>query len=169
MRRTLPLLGLILLLPSCAAEPSAEEQQRIDDAKVAAVEAANAMPPPLEELRPEIITEEDIAEARIEGAHCTYMPGVNSSPRLIVRPLDAYMKLDGDMVRLAADSGSLELAGGTRTTYNGRAMVVKLAMDGDQGSITIDDAYGREVYAVTGTVACVDGGEAPANPAQADL
>lgn len=169
MRLALPLLGLTLLLAACADEPSAEEQQRIDDAKVAAVEAANAMPPPVEDLRPEIITDADIARVGIEGAHCTYMPGVNSSPRLIVRPLDGYLKLDGDMVRLAADSGSLELAGGTRTTYNGRAMVVKLAMEGDQGSITIEDAYGREVYAVNGSVTCVDGAEAPDNPEQADL
>lgn len=169
MRRTLPLLGLILMLPACADEPSAEEQQRIDDAKVAAVESANSMPPPLEELRPEVITDEDIARARIEGAHCTYMPGVNSSPRLIVRPLDGYLKLDGDLVRLAADSGSLELAGGTRTVYNGRAMVVRLTMAGDEGSVTIEDAYGREVYAVSGTVSCVDGDTAPANPEQADL
>ncbi len=169
MRRALPLLGLTLLLAGCADEPSAEEQQRIDDAKVAAVEAANSMPPPLEELRPEIITDEDIARVGIEGAHCTYMPGVNSSPRLIVRPLDGYLKLDGDMVRLAADSGSLELAGGTRTIYNGRAMVVRLTMSETEGSVTIEDAYGREVYAVTGTVSCVEGGQAPDNPEQTDL
>lgn len=167
--RLYALLLAVLLLSACADEPSADEQQRIDDAAVAAVEAANAQVPPIEELRPQIITDADVAEAGIEGAHCTYMPGTNSSPRLIVRKLDAYLKLDGDMIRLAADSGSLELPGGTRTTYNGRAMVVRLTMEGDQGTITIDDPYGREVYAVTGSVACVAGEAAPDNPEQADL
>lgn len=159
----------VLLLAACAQAPTPEEQQLIDDAAVAAVEQANAQMPPVEELRPEIISEADVAKAGIEGARCTFMPGTNSGPRLIARPLDAFIKLDGDMLRLAADSGSLELAGGFRTIYNGRAVVVRLARQGDEGTITVLDPYGREVYVGSGTVACADGGVAPDNPEQADL
>lgn len=168
MGRLASLLCLVLLA-ACAEQPTPEEQQRIDDAAVAAVEAANDQPPPVEDLAPEIISQADMVAAGIEGAHCTFMPGTNSSPRLIARSLDAFIKLDGDMVRLAADSGSLELAGGTRTIYNGRALVVRLAMKEEEGTITILDPYGREVFVGSGTVACVDGAVAPDNPQQADL
>lgn len=168
MARLAALLSVVVL-SACADAPTPEEQKLIDDAAVAAVEEANAQVPPIEGLRPEIISDADVAEAGIEGARCIYMPGTNSGPRLIARKLDAFIKLDGEMVRLAADTGSLELAGGTRTTYNGRAMVVRLALEGDQGTITIDDPYGREVYAVAGSVTCVGGGEPPDNPEQADF
>lgn len=168
MARPFALLALVLLA-SCADEPTPEEQRLIDDAAVAAVEQANARVPPVEEVRPQIITDADVAEAAIEGAHCTFMPGTNSGPRLIARPRDAFIKLDGEVLRLAADAGSLELAGGTRTIYNGRAIEVRLAMHEGEGTVTILDPYHREVYAGSGTVACVAGPRAPENPEQADL
>lgn len=168
MARPVALLAAVLLA-SCADEPTPEEQKLIDDAAVAAVEQANAQVPPVEEVRPEIITDADVAEAGIEGEHCTFMPGTNSGPRLIARPLDAFIKLDGEVLRLAADAGSLELAGGTRVIYNGRAIVVRLAMQEGEGTVTILDPHHREVYSGTGTVACVAGPRAPENPEQAAI
>lgn len=164
MVRCVPLLALALL-SACSNEPSPEEQARADAAAVAMVERANDVPPPLEQIDPQILTQRDVAEHTIEGARCTYMPGTNGSPRLITRSLDAFLKLDGEVIRLAADSGSMELAQGTRRQYNGRQFTVLLDIEGGEGEITIRDPYEREIFAASGPVICVDGARAPDNPA----
>lgn len=160
----LPFAMPILLLASCADEVSPEEQERLDAEAVEMVENANSMEPPLEEIAPDILTEADMADFDIEGARCIFMPGTNAGPRLVTRSLDAFIKLDGDVQRLAADSGSLELAEGTRTLYNGRAYVVRLEMAEGEGRIDIRDAWDRVVYSGSGPVDCLAGEQAPDNP-----
>lgn len=157
-------LALSVLLAACADEVSPEEQARMDAEAVAMVESANDMEPPVEEFAPDILTDEDMAENAIDGARCVYMPGTNAGPRLITRSLDAFLKVDGEVQRLAADAGSLELAEGTRTIYNGRAYVVRLEMAEGDGHIAIHDAYDRLVYSGDGPVTCLAGERAPDNP-----
>ncbi len=158
-------LPLVTGLSACGEQVTPEEQAQIDEEAVEMVRNANDADPPLEEIALDIITPADVVDFDIEGARCVYMPGTNSGPRLITRSLDAFIKLDGDVQRLAADSGSLELAQGTRTLYNGRAYVVRLEITAGEGSITIRDAYDRVVYAGSGPVDCVGGERAPDNPA----
>jgi hypothetical protein len=163
--RAIVALALTFVLSACGDQVTSEEQERIDAEAVAMVESANEMEPPLDEFTPDILTAEDIAANAIAGAHCVFMPGTNSGPRLITRSLDAFLKIDGEVLRLAADAGSLELAEGTRTTYNGRAHVVRLQMEDGEGHIAIHDAYDRLVYSGDGPVTCIAGERAPDNPA----
>lgn len=153
-----------LLLAACADQTSPEDQERLDAEAVEMVENANSMEPPLEEIAPDILSDEDMADFDIEGARCIFMPGTNSGARLVTRSLDAFIKLDGDVQRLAADSGSLELEQGTRTLYNGRAYVVRLEMADGEGRIDIRDAWDRVVYSGSGPVDCLAGERAPDNP-----
>ncbi|MEO5706973.1 MAG: hypothetical protein ABIT10_10395 [Alteraurantiacibacter sp.] len=164
MVRAFAALVVPLVLVACSDEVAPEDQERRDAEAVAMVESANAMEPPLEEIAPDILTDADMAEHNIAGARCIYMPGTNGGPRLITRSLDAFIKLDGEVQRLAADAGSLELAEGTRTIYNGRAYVVRLEMADGEGRIAVSDAYDRLVYAGDGPVSCMAGERAPDNP-----
>lgn len=164
MVRAIAAFTLPLALIACADEVSPEDQARMDEAAVAMVESANAMEPPLKEIAPDILTEADMTEYAIEGARCIFMPGTNSGPRLVTRSLDAFIKIDGDVQRLAADAGSLELAEGTRTIYNGIAYVVRLEIADGEGRIAIRDAYDRLVYSGDGPVTCEAGERAPDNP-----
>ena len=136
-----------------------------DEEAIAAVEAANGALPPAEEVVPEAILYPDIERNEIYGAACSYAPGTSLGARVIARPVDAFMKIDGDIVRLAADPGASELPLGTRSLYTGRAYTLNLSIAGEgeetmsettlyEGTITLRDMHGRVVYTGTGTASC---------------
>ena len=154
-----------LLLAGCGEEMSPEEQALRDERDVAMVEAANDVNPPLEPITPEPILLPDIERLDLYGAACNYAPGTSLGTRVIARETDAYIKVDGEVMRLAADAGSRELPQGTRTLYSGKAYSVRLVVTGEgepapggavnyEGTIMVRDAYGREVYEGTGLAQC---------------
>jgi len=158
----LPQLLLPLLLSACADEPSPDETARANAAASQRVEEINQMAPPLEELAPDLITADDIEAAAMQGPGCRFMPGTNHGLRVIAREGDAFIKLNGTVERMAADSGSPALSDGVRTVYNGRAHTMLLAIaEGEEGTaegaITLRDAWGRVTYAGTGAVECGTG------------
>ncbi|RIV80964.1 hypothetical protein D2V17_18930 [Aurantiacibacter xanthus] len=161
------LISLGLALASCGQDPDPAEQAAEDKKIVEMVRAANDAPPPIEEVIPQAILYPDIEKADLYGASCAYAPGTSMGARVIAREADAYMKIDGDMVRFAADPGARELAGRTRSLYNGRRFSLRLQIDGEgqedpnasestiyQGTIWLRDRWDRNVYTGSGTVSC---------------
>lgn len=167
MRQMLGLCAMLLLLSGCEGEISPEEQAERDERDIAMVEQANNVLPPIEEVTPEPILYPDIERYDLFGAACNYAPGTSLGTRVIAREVDAYVKIEGEMVRLAADPGSRELPLGTRSLYSGREYALRLRLMGDgepsaQGrrgttydsEITLSDAHGRTVYEGEGLAEC---------------
>ena len=157
----------VLLVAACAEEVSPEEQELRDAQALAAVERANALEPPLEEVIPETIAYGDIERHDIYGASCAYAPGTSLGARVIARQADAFMKVDGEILRFAADPGSRALPLETRTLYNGRAYSLRLEIEQQgeppatpearqiyEGTIYLRDRWDRVVYSGSGPVEC---------------
>lgn len=160
-----PILILALACAGCSQEVSVEEQELLDQQSVAMVEEANSVSPPLDEIVPEPILYPDIERHDIYGASCAYAPGTSLGARVIARPADAFMKIDGEIMRFAADPGARELPYGTRSLYNGRAYSLRLEIAGEgeqsgeetmdyEGTISLRDRWDRVIYQGSGTAQC---------------
>lgn len=153
-----------LLLVACDFGPTPEEQALEDARDIAMVEEANEAEPPLEPVTPEPILYPDIERYDLLGEACNYAPGTSLGVRVIAREADAFVKVDGEVQRLAADPGSRELPMHTRTLYNGKTYSLRLALNGPageeggagdyEGTVTLRDQYGRVVYEGTGLAQC---------------
>jgi len=165
MRRCLT-VAMLVLLAGCGEEPTPEEQAAADARDVAMVEQANNVMPPLAEVTPEPILLPDIERYDLYGEACNYAPGTSLGTRVVSREADAFVKIEGEVHRLAADPGSRELPMHTRTLYSGKEYSLRLAIEdeagaeeGDgttsyEGSVTLRDRYGRVVYEGTGLAQC---------------
>ncbi len=163
MRR---LAGLaVLFLCACNPELTPEEQALQDERDIAMVEQANSSAPPLREVTPEPILYPDIERHDLFGAACNYAPGTSLGTRVIAREADAFMKIDGEVMRFAADPGARELPLRTRSLYNGRRYALRLQIGGAgeeagtetanyEGRIALFDSYGRVVYEGEGLAQC---------------
>ena len=158
-------VAVVLLLAGCDTEPTPEEQALADARDVAMVEEANDVTPPLKEVTPEPILLPDIERYDLYGMACNYAPGTSLGTRVVSRESDAFVKIEGEVHRFAADPGSRELPMRTRTLYNGKEYSVRLAIKGEaeaesdgttsyEGSVTLRDRYGRVVYEGTGLAQC---------------
>jgi hypothetical protein len=173
MGRVLILAGVALVLSGCGEEPSPDEQALADERDVAMVEEANKAAPPLRMMSPEPILLPDIERYDLLGEACSYAPGTSLGARVIAREADAFMKIDGEIERFAADPGSRELPQHTRSVYNSKDYSLVLALRGAsaepsegetdersdprsnyEGSVTLRDAFGRVVYEGTGLAQC---------------
>ena len=166
MRRGWGIVAL-LALAGCDREPTPEEQALEDARDVAMVEAANDVMPPLEQVTPEPILLPDIERWDLYGEACNYAPGTSLGTRVVAREADAFVKIEGEIHRLAADPGSRELPMHTRTLYNGKEYSLRLTMepqagaegedDGTtdyEGTVILRDQWGRVVYEGTGLAQC---------------
>ncbi len=158
-------VAALLVLAGCEREPTPEEQARADARDVAMVEAANQVLPPLREVTPEPILLPDIERYDLYGEACNYAPGTSLGTRVVAREADAFVKIEGEIHRLAADPGSRELPMHTRTLYNGKEYSLRLAMEpageaeeGEttdyEGSVILRDQYGRVIYEGVGLAQC---------------
>lgn len=154
-----------LALAGCGDEISPEEQKMRDDQAIAMVERSNAIMPPLEEVVPDTIADADLDRHDLDGTGCSYAPGTSLGVRVVARTADAFMKVDGEVMRFAADPGSRELLAGTRSLYNGRTHSLRLEIADQtdlaedkaaqlEGAITLRDRWERVVYTGTGLVSC---------------
>lgn len=155
----------VLLLAGCGDNLTPAEQALQDERDIAMVQRANNSMPPLKEITPEPILYPDIERNDLFGAVCSYAPGTSLGIRAIAREADAFVKIDGEIVRMAADPGARELPLRTRSLYNGREYSLRLQIlgEGEQaeaetidytGQVTLRDAYGRVVYEGEGPVQC---------------
>lgn len=162
----------LLLLAGCGESATPEEQAMEDARDIAQVHAANEVMPPIELVSPEPILLPDIERYDLYGQTCNYAPGTSFGTRVISREADAFMKIDGEVVRFAADPGSRELPMRTRSLYNSREYALRLAVDGEEtpeggteadgpnefeGAVTLRDRYGRVVYEGVGLAQCKAG------------
>lgn len=183
MRRVVGLAGAVLVLVGCGDGASPEEKAAADARDVAMVEAANDAAPPVQLVTPEPILLPEIERYDLLGEACSYAPGTSLGARVIAREADAFMKIDGEIERFAADPGSRELPMHTRSVYNSKDYSLVLAIHeadaepteepqpgaedaaapetgraraagNHEGSVTLRDAYGRVVYEGVGLAQC---------------
>lgn len=158
-------LVMVLACAACGEDVSPEQQDMLDDQAIAAVEEANSAMPPLNTIVPDPILYPDIEANDIYGISCAYAPGTSLGARVIAREADAFMKIEGEIVRFAADPGARELPFSTRSLYNGREFSLRLDINGDgtssgeevteyEGTMTVRDRWGRVVYTGTGLAQC---------------
>lgn len=163
MKNAIVVLAFVCV--ACSPEVSVEEQNMLDQQAIAMVEEANDVAPPQEEITPEPILYPDIERHDIYGASCAYAPGTSLGARVIARPADAFMKIDGEIMRFAADPGARELPLETRSLYNGREHSLRLEIAGEgaksgaqtleyEGTISLRDRWDRVIYNGSGTVQC---------------
>jgi len=152
-------------LVSCGNELNDAEQAERDAALVERVREANDAAPPLIEVVPEPILYPDMEANDLLGLACSYAPGTSMGARVIAREADAFVKLDGEVLRFAADPGSRELPAKTRSFYNGREYSLRLDISDKQaegenavafyeGTVWLRDRWDRVVYQGTGAVDC---------------
>lgn len=178
MRRIM-LASLTLLLGGCGGELSDQEAAQQAERDVAMVKEANEQRSPLRQVTPEPILYPDIERYDLYGEACAYAPGTSLGTRVFAREADAFMKIDGEVERFAADPGARALPLRTRSLYNGRNYALRLQIDGKgqaptapdeeaneakappaggagdfEGTVTLFDKYGRTVYEGTGPVQC---------------
>ena len=167
MRQMLMLAGLALLLTGCRDDASPEERAAADERAVAMVQAANKAPPPVQLVTPEPILLPDIERYDLLGETCSYAPGTSLGARVVAREADAFMKIEGNIERFAADPGARELPMHTRSVYNSKDYSLVLALTEDpgegeqrasyEGSVTLRDAHGRVIYEGVGEAQCATG------------
>ena len=162
-RGVMAIAGLLALV-GCDDGLSPQEQEQADAEAVAMVEAANAIEPPLVELVPQPLLEADMEATEMGGERCEYAPGTNLGVLVVARQVDAFIKVDDEVVRFAADPGARQLPFETRTIYNGREHSLRLDLENAEkdsaeatsyeGTVTLRDRWDRVVYTGTGPVNC---------------
>ena len=163
----IPLLAALLLCTACEAELSPQEREAQAERDIAMVQAANNARPPLRSVTPDPILYPDMEQHDLYGRACNYAPGTSLGTRVIAREADAYFKLDGEIIRLAADPGSRELPARSRSLYDGREYSLRLAIEGEgepargnsdvneyRGTVSLRDRWGRVVYEGVGLAQC---------------
>lgn len=164
------ILPLALLAVACGEELSPEEQQAKAARDSEMVRQANSTLPPLREITPDPILYPDIERHDLYGMACNYAPGTSLGTRVVAREADAFMKIDGEVVRFAADPGSRQLPMRTRSLYNGRAYSLRLVLeDADEdaaaapaengavnyeGTVLLRDRWDRIIYRGSGLAQC---------------
>lgn len=158
MHRLAPLLPVVLL--AACTEPDPEQAAVQAEREIAMVEQVNNAPPPMREIVPEAIGAPEMMRHQLSGEGCNYAPGTSLGARVLAGAQDAWMKIDGEMMRFAADPGATELAAGSWNRYLSAAYELQLALEEDpsdhhhDGTITLRDAHGRVVYRGAGVAQC---------------
>lgn len=154
-----------LALASCGEETSSQNQAEQDARDIALIKKVNrgvAMP-----IDPQPILYPEIEKNEIYGASCAFAPdGGGVGAIAIAMADDGYMKIDGKLVRFAADGGSTALPSGARSKYSGRKYAFELTLGGGEGrraaaeatiydgQLTVRASNGDTVYEQTGEIQC---------------
>lgn len=127
------ILPLLLMTAACGEDqPSAAEQQRMDDADIAAVKAAQ-VPPPMP-VTPGKILYPDIERYKLHGAGCNFAPEGSMAAIVLAQPARAFMKLDGELEAFAPDAGSGDLPLGAKGKYTAGAWSFVLDLAEEEGA-----------------------------------
>ncbi|GMM94300.1 hypothetical protein [Qipengyuania sp. MTN3-11] len=152
-------------LAACDTEITPEEKARLDEAAIAEVEAAQIVPP--ERLEPRGLSFAEFERSDIRGMGCSFVPdGGGPDPVAITRARTAFMKIDNEVERFAADMGSAESALATRVKYDGTRHSLRLQLAegegekagtdtvGHEARLTVKDGRDRTVYDASGQALC---------------
>jgi hypothetical protein len=158
-------LASAVTLAACSEEVSPAERERIDAAKIAAVERANIVPP--DPVSPQKIRYPDYEANDLFGAGCAFVPAGGGLGAIALTRADlAYLKLDEKVVRLAADKGGEKAPFATWEKYDGRIHSILLEFAPDDGKasgtetveypadLTIRNGRDQIVYRVSGIAQC---------------
>ncbi len=161
MHRAAIVLPLVLLA-ACHKAP-----QQSDDAAIAQVEAAQKERAPAREISPQVIDFFDISKGKLTGSGCNFVPDNGGMGAVLLAQEDrGIIKLDGQIVVLAADKGSAKLPQHGWSHYTGREWALTLTriddgkakamgvIDSFDGQLVISDADSRPVYTAKGNVQC---------------
>ncbi|MCB2080141.1 MAG: hypothetical protein KDE55_20895 [Novosphingobium sp.] len=164
--RVLLVVGFLLALAGCGQTMSADEKANSDASDVAYVEAVQDRHPPVETIAPQPITFTDIEAHDLFGAGCYILVGDAEEMVFLGDDVRGAIKLDGEIVGFAADTGSPELPYASRERYTGKAYWVELHKAdvegtpyGEEsirwpGTIAIYDRWERPIYSAKGTLEC---------------
>lgn len=157
----------VLLLALAACGQSAEQRRAADEADVEAVKAAQNRLPPLEPIQPEPLMQEDVARIDASGPGCMVRLGEGMAPPIFVTVGSfGWFKLDGEMIKVAGDSGSEHGPAQTWTRYTGKQATLRLEYaPGDVSPsgldersrtviVTMRDPYDRVIYRGQGVQTC---------------
>ena len=130
------------------------------------VKAAQNELPPRRTLQPETLPSDIARVAGAQGAGCAFSIGTNpKDPIFRAGPTHGQIRIDGALVGLSADSGSLEVTPGLRQQYDGKKISLEVARDANDttnvargtrwpAKLTIRDQYERPVFFGVGTMNC---------------
>jgi len=162
-------IGLIvcgaLFVASCSKEqPSPAEKARMDEADIAAVNAAQ-VPPPMP-VEPERITMADIEKYDLFGAGCNFAAGNGIAAIAVLQEKRGFMKINGNVLPFAPDAGSGDLPLGTKGKYTGGAWSFVLDLASEEGKqsgsetinyparLVLRNDHDQTVYQADGTAQC---------------
>jgi hypothetical protein len=160
------LLLPLLVLAGCGDGMTDAEKKAKENADVAFVAGLQSKDPPPEPIDPQVIGYPDIEEYKLFGASCAFAPGDSIGAVVIAMDDTAWMKLEGRMVRLAADKGGKSLPMSAWEDYDGKAYSLHLAVDrtaaADGGidavkypaTLAVHDAYDQLVFGSKGIMQC---------------
>jgi len=166
--RKLVLVGLIVLAAGCKPERTPEEQARQDERDIQMVKDAQKRVPPVRRVQPEPISFADATGQQVTGAGCGFRPAGSEAadPILYNDSERAVLRVDGQPVVLAADSGSAEFPYGSREHYSGKEYDLRLTKEPGDGTpsgeesatwtatVTLRDRWDRPAYTGAGTLYC---------------
>ena len=159
------LVCAVVLLAACAEKLTPEQQAAADEKAIAEVEATQEVA--AQPLAPQKILYPDIEKYELFGTSCAFVPEGGGLGAIALAMEDSgYLKLDGEIVRLAADKGSPELPMSARAKYDGKAQSFSLTLDEAAGKqqgietinyparLVIRDTVDHTVYEATGIAQC---------------
>lgn len=156
-------VALIAALLATGCTKQAPQERAISDAEaVAAVEAAQNREPPLVAVNLEPITRADIDRYNLHDKGCQLVRAVDrGDPLVLVNDGRAMVRVAGDVLPLAADVGGAQLGTRAWQYYSGKRFALTLKPVGgaplpSPGELQLRDAWGRVVFATTGTLSCAN-------------
>lgn len=155
-----------LLLTGCSYDDQPEARKMDDDRALAIVQAAQSQLPPRRTLQPQPLPSDSRRVAGTQTDVCAFSLGTSpKDPIFRAGPARGLVKIEGALVGLSADSGSLEVTPGLRQQYDGKQISLEVARDANDttnvargtrwpAKLTIRDRYERPVYFGVGTMNC---------------
>lgn len=161
------MLPFMLYATGCS-QPVHKGDAATDAAAVALVENAQKLHPDPVVLIPQPLALGEIAANELTGHGCEFrlQSAWMDYPIAVAGGEKGAVKLRGEIVTLAADSGSAEFPFAAREKYVGRTLSLRLTKGPGKGtpvgnesvewpgSLTLSDRYERTVYFAPGTVLC---------------
>lgn len=156
-------LVLLALLSACGQ--SKEGRARDDAAAIAAVKAAQNQLPPIRLIVPEALLPDDLGRIDASGGRCSLVLPSGAAPVLVTMGSYGWIKLDSELIKLAADIGSDHGPVRTWSHYVGKQITLRVEpadTDTAPGSgpvrhrvkLVVRDAWDRIVFAADGAQAC---------------
>jgi hypothetical protein len=122
-----------VLAAGCAGEePSAAERERMEEADIAAVMAAQEVPPT--PVTPGRILYPDIERYELFGAGCNFAPEGSMAAIALAQPARGFMKIDGALEAFAPDAGSGDLPLGAKGKYTAGKWSFMLDLAEEEGA-----------------------------------